>query len=131
MKGCRERNIENPMCKHIWESHEGKRGEELFTMKMEGGFKKPLARQIRESVEIESSKGEVMNSKSEWNNSRIHRIVIEAGEKQIEDQESGLGKKGEWEKRVLRRGAQDLVRERNSKKESSGQQRRRGGHKYF
>ena len=58
-------------------------------MKIEKGFKKPLGRQIREGVEIESSRGELMNSKSEWHNSRIPRIVIETGEKLTEDQESG------------------------------------------
>ena len=35
------------------------------------------------------------NSKSEWNNSRIPRIVIETVETQVEDQESGLGRKCE------------------------------------
>ena len=41
VKGCKEKNVDNPMWKHIWESHEGRGGEELFTMKMEGGFRKP------------------------------------------------------------------------------------------
>ena len=77
------------MWKHIWESHEGEGGEEQFTMRMEVGFRKPLARQIREGVEIECSKGELMNSKSEWFNSGIPRIVIETGEQQTEDQECG------------------------------------------
>ena len=66
-------------------------------MRMEAGFKKPLARQIREGVEIESSKGELMNSKAEWFNSKIPRIVIEAGEKLTEDKESGLGRHSEKE----------------------------------
>ena len=69
-------------------------------MKMEMGFKKPLVRQIREGVEIEMSKNELMNSKSEWNHSRIPRIVIQTGEKQSEDLESGLGKKYEGKRRV-------------------------------
>ena len=41
---------------------------------------------------IEMSKSTLMNSKSEWHNSRIPRIVIETGEDQLEDQESGLGR---------------------------------------
>ena len=71
-------------------------------MRIERGFKKPLARQISEGVEIEMSGGILLNSKAEWNNSRIPRIIIEEGETQVEDRESGLGKKrrkGEMEKR--------------------------------
>ena len=41
------------------------------------------------------SQGSLMNSKSEWNNSGIPRIVIETGEKLEEDQESGLGRKND------------------------------------
>ena len=72
-------------------------------MKMEKGFKKPLARQIREGVEIEMSNETLMNSKSEWNSARIPRIVIEEGERQTEDIESALGKKGEQEKSERRK----------------------------
>ena len=46
VKGCNEKQEENPMWKHIWDSHEGEGGAEQFTMRMEAGFKKPLARQI-------------------------------------------------------------------------------------
>ena len=52
-------------------------------MSMEQGFKKALARQIREEVEIEMSRGVLMNSKAEWNNARIPRIIIEEGEKYL------------------------------------------------
>ena len=76
------------------------KSDNIFTMRREGTFKKPLARQIREGVEIELSRGILMNSKSEWNNPKIPRIVIESGEEQIEDQESGLGKKGESVPRI-------------------------------
>ena len=81
------------MWKLVWEDHGGVGGEELFTLKMEQVFKNPLARQIRKGVEIEMSRGQLMNSKSEWNNAGIPRIVIETGEKLEEDQESGLGRK--------------------------------------
>ena len=39
-----------------------------------------------------------MNSKAEWNNSRIPRIIIETGEKLTEDQESGIGRTSTKEK---------------------------------
>ena len=62
-------------------------------MKMELGFKKPVARQIREGVNIEMCEVKLMNSKSEWNSARIPRIIIEEGEKQREDESTGLGGK--------------------------------------
>ena len=58
-----------------------------------------------------------MNSKSEWNNARIPRIVIETGEELVEDQESGLGRKCEnVKKRGPERGRVPLTVERNEKK---------------
>ena len=87
-------------------------------MRMEKVFRKPLARQIREGVEIEMSEQILMNSKSEWNSSGIPRIVIEKGERQIEDSDSGLGKKGEEEKKSRRkeRMAYGRERDRNTKR---------------
>ena len=81
------------MWKHVWDKHNGEGEEKMFEMRMEMGFKKPLARQIREGVEIEMCEKQLMNSKSEWNNSRIPRIIIEEGEKQREDESTGLGRK--------------------------------------
>ena len=49
----------------------------------------------------------IMNSKSEWNNSRIPRIIIESGEVQTADQESGLGSK------VLEKGMEKERRRNN------------------
>ena len=54
-------------------------------MRMEKGLKKPLARQIREVVEIEMCRETLMNSNCLWNSARILHIVIEEGE-------SGLGR---------------------------------------
>ena len=83
-------------------------------MRVEKSFKKPLARQIREGVEIEMSREVLMNSKSEWNSARIPRIVIEEGERQTEDSESGLGRRGEEDKRNRR-----LVRVTDDKEKST------------
>ena len=74
-----------------------KGGRNLFNESRKS-FKKPLARQIREGVEIEMSQATLLNSKSEWNNSRIPRIIVEEGEQQVEDRESGLGNQVEKEK---------------------------------
>ena len=83
--------------------HRGEnKGDEIFSMRVEKSFRKPLTRQIREGVEIEMSQATLLNSKSEWNNSKIPRIVIEEGERQVEDIESELGgesrERERWEK---------------------------------
>ena len=54
-----------------------------------------MARQVSEGVEIEMYRGELLNSKSEWNKVRIPQIVIEEGERHIEDETSGLGEEEE------------------------------------
>ena len=117
LRGCRERDEDNAMWKHVYDSHGGEGGEEMFSMKMEMGFKRPLARQIKEGVEIEMSRNTLMNSKSEWNNSKIPRIVIEAGENQSEDLESGLGSKGESEKRERKRILREEPKEERYRRE--------------
>ena len=61
LKSCREKNEDSAMWKHIWDTHGGEAGEEIFSMRMEMGFRKPLARQIREGVEIETSTSIIMN----------------------------------------------------------------------
>ena len=52
LRGCRDKDEDNAMWKHVWGTHGGEGGDERFSMKMEMGLKKPLARQIREGVEI-------------------------------------------------------------------------------
>ena len=47
-------------------------------------------------MEIETSKNRLMNSKAEWNHASIPRIVIEEGEKQVEDRESGKSRAEPW-----------------------------------
>ena len=72
-------------------------------MKIVERHRTPLTRQVQEGVELELSKADVvMNSKAEWNHSRLPQIVIEQGEKQAEDNENGItrGVK-EVEKKIL------------------------------
>ena len=92
-KGLEDKEEENALWKHAWERHHGESDPNMFEMKLEGTFKKPLQRQIREGVELEMSRaGTILNSKSEWNHSKIPRIVIESGDQQTTDSESGMGK---------------------------------------
>ena len=46
LKGLKEKRYDKAMWKHRIEKHQG--GEEMFEMKVEKTFVKPLARQIRE-----------------------------------------------------------------------------------
>ena len=85
-------------------------------MKIEKGFRKALARQIREGVEIEMCEGTLLNSKSEWNNSRIPRIIIEEGERQVEDVESGLGNQKEKQQRRKEKITEKMEGQRNNKR---------------
>ena len=121
LKGCKEKNEENALWKHIEGEHRGEdRGDEMFTMKIEKGFRKALARQISEGVSIEMCEGILLNSKSEWNNSKIPRIIIEEGEKQREDKDSGLGNKSERGKQKKGEERQVVNRQRNKKRGTEG-----------
>ena len=65
--------------------------EEDLEMSVEERHQSQLARQIHEGVEIELNKADILlNSKSEWNSSKIPRIVIECGEDQEKDEDSGM-----------------------------------------
>ena len=62
-------------------------------MKVVERHRSPLSRQVHEGVELELCKaGVVMNSKAEWNGSRLPRIIIEQGEDLTEDIEVGLNR---------------------------------------
>ena len=68
-------------------------------MKVERSHKTPLVRQISEGVEIANCKAEIiMNSKGEWNGSRLLKMVIERGE-DIEFDEGDIhSRMMNWEK---------------------------------
>ena len=55
LKGCRESKEDNPMWKHLWETHGGEKGEEIFTMKMEKGFKKSRTRGYKTPVLVKGT----------------------------------------------------------------------------
>ena len=126
LKECEAQNEDNALWKHLQGDHRGEnRGNEIFSMRIEKGFKKPLARQISEGVHIEMCEGTLLNSKSEWHNYKIPRIIVEEGEKQIEDLESGLGKKSESSKQKQR--VEGRNRGRNDKRVVEGETEREEG----
>ena len=104
IEGLKNKEEDNALWKHTWDVHDGEGNSDTFEMKLEKTFKKPLERQIREGVELEMCTADiVMNSKAEWNGSRIPRIIIEEREKQTEDRNSGMSKTtGENRKRSLK-----------------------------
>ena len=78
IEGLKNKEEDNALWKHTWDVHDGEGNSDTFEMKLEKTFKKPLERQIREGVELEMCTADiVMNSKAEWNGSRIPQIIIE------------------------------------------------------
>ena len=62
-----------------------------FKMTVIEGHKRPLNRQIHEGVELEMNAASIiLNSKAEWNHSKIPRIIIEVGEDKEYDMNSGM-----------------------------------------
>ena len=93
-----------------------------FTMKVIRSHRTPLTRQIHESVEIENSSANIlMNSKGEYNGSKIPRIVIEVGDKLENEEWPGQEKKivrssrleGTWRINNDKKRKRDLSVERN------------------
>ena len=99
--GLEKEQEKNALWKHCVEEHGG--NKVTFSMKVLRSHKAALSRQVHESVEIECSKAKyVLNSKGEWNGSRIPRIRIEVGEELEEDEDDTLAgtsnkvTKGKW-----------------------------------
>ena len=75
---------------HVMLHHAGVESD--FSMKVLRQHKTPLARQIQESVEIQMSQDDVvMNSKGEYNGSRVPRITIEIGAKVLTGEDGEVG----------------------------------------
>ena len=78
---------ENALWKHCLVEHNGMKAE--FSMKALGTFFSCLVRQINEAVRIEISPADcVMNSKAEWHQAPLVRVVPVTG--LLEEQEAGV-----------------------------------------
>ena len=72
----------SPLWRHSRVFHGGQKKIEWFCMKVEKIHRTPLVRQVSEGVEIARCQADiVMNSKGEWNGSKLPRMVIDRGEK--------------------------------------------------
>ena len=66
--------------KHKQTDHENEDME--FSMKITKRFRDPLSRQANEAVRISNRpKGELLNSKNEFNHPPIARVIVERGKK--------------------------------------------------
>ena len=83
---------ENPLWKHCLVQHGGFKAE--FCMMVVGVHRTPLVRQVNEAVRIVITKADcVMNSKSEWHQAPLIRILPMTGLQ--EDQGAGRGSLGQ------------------------------------
>ena len=91
----KDKKADNSLWKHSQLYHEEGLMEWDLKITMIEGHRNPLERQIHEGVQLEIHKADLlMNSKSEWNGSKIPRIVIETGDDLEEDELSGMSGKG-------------------------------------
>ena len=71
---------DNVLYKHKHNEHAGE--DIKFSMKITKKFRDPLSRQANEAVRISNRpKGEILNSKNEFNHPPIARVVVERGGK--------------------------------------------------
>ena len=79
-----------PLWRHVKVFHAGVKNPEWFDMKVQKTHRTPLCRQIAEGVEINLCQADViLNSKGEWNGSRLPRMLVERGE-QVELDENDV-----------------------------------------
>ena len=73
---------DNHMTKHALEHHAEEDEKPQFKMTIMKSYKKAIERQIAEAVNIEMTEADIiMNSRSEWNGSRLPRVIIGVGNK--------------------------------------------------
>ena len=106
--GLESKYEKNPLCKHSFLHHRGELERGDMKMIIVESHRSALNRQIHEGVELEMNKADIiLNSKSEWNNSGIPRIVIEVGDEVEEDDNSGMIRSTELGGKERRRGGNE------------------------
>ena len=84
---------ENALWKHCLVAHEGQRVE--FSMKVVGNFHSCLVRQVNEGVRIKRSRAELMNSKAEFHQHPVVRVVPTQGLQNEPGEQAGGGRGGQ------------------------------------
>ena len=89
----RNEREESPLWKHCQLAHYGEKQE--FSMEVVGSFHSCLERQINEAVRITSTQADfIMNSKSEFHQASIVRVVATNGLKTEQEEDKGWVKTG-------------------------------------
>ena len=111
LAGLESRYEKNALWKHSHVHHEGDLKGEEVKMEIIESHRSPLNRQIHEGVEIEVNGADLLlNSKAEWNHSKIPRVVIEMGEEIEEDGDNGIVRSTELGGEERRIGGMKIVR---------------------
>ena len=100
----RLKSEENALWKHCMVEHESQHVE--FSMKVLQSFQSSMARQVNEGVRIKRSKADcMMNSKSEFHQHPVVRVVPMRGIQQEQGEEQGGGRgRGQRGRGQRRRG---------------------------
>ena len=86
---------DSPLWKHCQLEHGGVK--QTFYMEALRNFSSCLQRQVNEAVRITSSKADfIMNSKSEFHQAPIVRVIVAAGLEREQGEEEGAGVRGSW-----------------------------------
>ena len=122
--GLEKENEDNALWKHCHQKHD--KNKVNFRMKVLRGHRSPLTRQVQEGVEIDCSKaGIVMNSKGEWNGSRLPRIRIEIGDDVVDEEEDVYEKKNNVEKKLGQWEIKNMSKRKRVEEESAPISKRR------
>ena len=103
---CRLKNEENALYKHCQLEHGGMQAE--FSMRVAGRFSSCLVRQVNEAVRIGMSDAEcLMNSKSEFHQAPLVRVVATTGLQDEQDERlDGVNVRGRRGRRGGRRNGE-------------------------
>ena len=105
MEGLEKEWESAPLWRHSKTFHEGSKEISWYQMKVIRSHRTPLVRQVDEGVEIAMCEATiVMNSKGEWNGSKLPRMVVERGDK-VELEEGDINvRMMNWDNREVQFG---------------------------
>ena len=101
LEAIRNESEESPLSKHCQLVHNGEK--QTFSMSVVGSFQSCLERQINEAVRITSSQAEhVMNSKSEFHQAQIVRVVATNGLQAEQGEQQGwAARRGQQRRNII------------------------------
>ena len=89
--GLENKYEKNSLWKHSVIYHGGGLERKDYRMEVIESHRSPLNRQVHEGVELYTNGADIiLNSKSEWNHSKLPRVIIETGDEIEEDEADGM-----------------------------------------